>query len=85
MPLSIQMRKCAFKYFERLDQTVQKRIREKLSDIASDPMNIQHSKPLVGVGKRSSRVGTYRILFLITETVILITDIDARGDVYKAL
>lgn len=79
------MRKCALKYFERLDKPTQKRIRQKLNDIAGDPLNILHSKPLVGVDKRSSRVGPYRILFLITETIIVITDIDARGDVYKLL
>lgn len=85
MPLPVQMRRSAQKYFEHLDQTTQKRIRLKLAAIARDPLDILHSKPLVGNDKRSSRVGDYRILFLVTSDLILVTEIDGRGDVYKAL
>jgi mRNA-degrading endonuclease RelE of RelBE toxin-antitoxin system len=85
MPRTLEMRKSALSYFERLDQPTQKRVREKLQTLLTDPMNIQHSKPLAGADKRSSRVGSYRILFLVTDEVILITDIDSRGDVYKSI
>ncbi len=85
MSFSIQMRKSALKYFEHLDRTTQKRVRSKLSAIASDPFDVQHSKPLLSTEKRSARVGSYRILFVVTETLLLVTDIDGRGDVYKNL
>ncbi len=79
------MRKSALKYFEHLDQPTQRRVRRKLSSIALDPFDVQHSKPLLSTEKRSARVGSYRILFLVTEAIVLVTDIDCRGDVYKIL
>ena len=78
MPLPIQMRKSARKYFDHLDQPTQQRIRRKLSSIADDPFDVLHSKPLIGTERRSARVGGYRILFLVMETLILVTEIDAR-------
>ena len=84
-PFSVQISKAALKYFQHLDQTTQRRIRKKLSEIAADPMDVRYSKPLLSTEKRSARVGGYRILFLVTNAIVLVTDIDARGDVYKVL
>ena len=85
MPFSIEMRKSALKYFGNLDRSMQKRMRKKLLAVAADPFDVQHSKPLVSTEKRTARVGDYRILFLVSNETIVITEIDCRGDVYRSL
>ena len=82
---TVQVVKAARKYFERLDQQTQTRIRKKMLAIAEDPFDVQHSKPLTGSHKRSARVGGYRILFLVADETLVVTDIDVRGDVYKSI
>ena len=79
----MQIGRSAQKYFHRLDRPTQKRMRKKLADILREPFAVLHSKPLSSSDKRSARVGCYRILFIVIDMVVLITDIDARGDVYK--
>lgn len=39
-PLHIKLDRDAAKYFESLDQTTKKRIKDKLEELASDPFNI---------------------------------------------
>jgi mRNA-degrading endonuclease RelE of RelBE toxin-antitoxin system len=79
------MRKTAHRYFENLDKPTQQRMREKLNAIASDPTDVKHSKPLLGCDRRSARVGRYRILFLVSDCELFVTDIKPRGDVYKGI
>lgn len=81
----LQIRKEALKYFERLDSSLKERIRAKLRQICADPFDVEWSKPLVSTDKRSTRVGAYRVLFIVVENVVLVTDIDSRGGVYKRL
>ena len=73
----------ALKYFLSLDKTTQRRIKDKIAELEKDPQNIRTSKPLKGAEKRSARVGSYRILFLIEGDILLVSDIGPRGQVYR--
>jgi mRNA interferase RelE/StbE len=73
----------ALKYFKSLDKTTQRRIKDKIAELELDPQNIRTSKPLQGAQKRSARVGSYRILFLIEGNILLVSDIGPRGQVYR--
>jgi mRNA-degrading endonuclease RelE of RelBE toxin-antitoxin system len=83
MPLPIRYTKSAAKYLEALDVPTKRRIKEKIADVASDPDNIRHSYFLTNSAKRSSRVGKYRILMLILDEAVLVSDIDSRGQIYR--
>jgi mRNA-degrading endonuclease RelE of RelBE toxin-antitoxin system len=71
------------KYLESLDAQLRKRIVQKIADIALDPRNIRISKPLKGSDKWSSRVGSYRILYMVVGNILLVSDIGPRGKVYQ--
>lgn len=81
--LPVRIGKSALRYLEHLDQTMQGRIRKKFEEIAVAPFDVRHSKPLTASNKRSARVGDYRILFLVVDETVVITEIDARGGVYR--
>lgn len=74
-------------YLRRLDPATERRIAERLEQIAADPYGM-HSHVLTNVGgKRSSRVGEYRIVFSINdaEKVVDVDAIGPRGRVYRNL
>lgn len=73
------------KYFESLDRATQKRIQAKLDAIADSPHDVRLSKPLVGVEKRTARVGDYRIIFIVQEPDLIVVDIGPRGQIYRRL
>jgi mRNA-degrading endonuclease RelE of RelBE toxin-antitoxin system len=73
----------ALKYISGLDKPTQKRIVSKIQELANDPFNIRTSKPLIGSQKRTSRVGGYRILFVIDKEVLLVSDVGPRGQIYR--
>ena len=73
----------ALKYFQSLDKTTQRRIKDKIAELEIDPQNIRTSKPLKGAQKRSARVGSFRILFLIESNILLVSDIGPRGQIYR--
>lgn len=85
VPLDIVLTKNASKTLAALDVPTRKRVNEKIEAVASDPFNPNHSYPLQGTDKRSARVGGYRILLLICDPVLLITDIESRGQVYSRI
>jgi mRNA-degrading endonuclease RelE of RelBE toxin-antitoxin system len=86
LPLEVILSKSAAKTLQSLDVPTRKRIIEKLHEIAVDPLNPHNSYPLQGSGKRSARVGGYRILLLIQEPDRLAVDIiDSRGQVYRRI
>jgi mRNA-degrading endonuclease RelE of RelBE toxin-antitoxin system len=83
VPLKISITKTPLKYLQALDKTMKERIENKLKAIADNPADSRLSYPLEGSAKRSSRVGKYRILFLIEGDTLLVADIDSRGQVYR--
>lgn len=52
---------------------------DKFKGLAADPLNIRKSKPLRGSRKRTARVGSYRILFIVEQNILLISDVHHRN------
>ena len=71
---------------DRLDRTSERRIRERLKELAPDPYSRRLSKPLkMFPGTRAARVGDRRILYEIVEPerLIKVTVVRPRGDAYR--
>ena len=85
MALEIKFTATAHKYFETLDKPTKKRIQDKLTAIAAAPFDPRLSKPLIGVTKRTARVGDYRIIFEIEQPLVIVSDIGPRGQIYRRL
>jgi mRNA-degrading endonuclease RelE of RelBE toxin-antitoxin system len=79
----IQFASDAAKYFQNLDKPTQKRIKDKVAELAKDPFDIRTSKPLRDSSKRSARIGSYRILFVVKDKILLVSDIGRRGQIYR--
>jgi mRNA interferase RelE/StbE len=76
----------AEKLLDRLDSPTERRIHNRLVQLAEDPFDPRLSAPLVErVGARKSRVGGWRVLFTVDRDarVIYVLTIDTRGQVYK--
>ncbi|PSR23491.1 MAG: hypothetical protein C7B45_02830 [Sulfobacillus acidophilus] len=77
----------AARYLERLDRMAQQRIIDRLEQLAKNPRDL-FTKPLTNAeGLRSSRVGTWRIVYRIDEPLheVQVSDIAPRGEVYRRL
>jgi mRNA-degrading endonuclease RelE of RelBE toxin-antitoxin system len=83
LALEIKITGTPAKYLKSLDKSTRNRIKEKLLKIAEDPTNLQLSYPLTASEKRSTRVGSYRILFRIDTKFLVVTDIGPRGQIYR--
>jgi mRNA interferase RelE/StbE len=83
LALEIKITGTPAKYMKSLDKPTRIRIKEKLSKIAEDPTNLRLSYPLTASEKRSTRVGSYRILFRIDTKLLVVTDIGPRGQIYR--
>jgi mRNA-degrading endonuclease RelE of RelBE toxin-antitoxin system len=81
--LQIELTGTPLRYLESLDRPTRERIKAKLEAIATDPTDVRLSYPLVGVDKRSTRVGKYRVLFQISDTTLTVSDIGPRGQIYR--
>jgi mRNA-degrading endonuclease RelE of RelBE toxin-antitoxin system len=73
----------AMKYIETLDRPTKKRIKNKILELCRDPTDIRLSKPLHGDLRRTARVGSYRLLFVIEGEILLVSDVGPRGEIYK--
>lgn len=87
MALQIRFLATPKKYFEALDKPTKKRIQDKLDAITASPTDPRLSKPLVGVNKRTARVGDYRIIFEIDvdKDLLIVADVGPRGQIYRRL
>jgi mRNA-degrading endonuclease RelE of RelBE toxin-antitoxin system len=88
--LEIKLLHDAMKYVKSLDKITRTRIADKLTELAKDPLNIRTSKPLKGSDKRTARVGSYRILFMIVKSksadgkdVLLVAAVGPRNQIYR--
>ena len=80
----IEFSKRAFKYYNKLDKNMKKRIDKILFWLSCK--ETFYLKPVEGEDDvYRIRIGKYRILLKIlkTERTIIIVDIGARGDIYK--
>jgi len=73
----------AKKYFDRLNQSDRKRIKEALQDLEKEPPE-GDIRPYEGnPGVWRLKVGGYRVLYKIEDEIILATHIEPRGQAYK--
>ncbi|MCL2095625.1 MAG: type II toxin-antitoxin system RelE/ParE family toxin [Oscillospiraceae bacterium] len=82
----IKMSKQAEKYFNRLDNITQGRIREGIGGLLEEPPS-GDIKQLRGEFKGLNRlqIGGFRIIYFTDGKLIKITNIFPRGDVYKRI
>lgn len=82
--MDIVLRKEARKYIERLDEPTKRRIKNALLGLAAESPR-GDIKRMKGIPMFRLRVGGYRILFSMTNTVINITKVAPRGEAYKGV
>jgi mRNA-degrading endonuclease RelE of RelBE toxin-antitoxin system len=78
----------ATKAIDRLDRTTERRIQARLDELSLTPYSDRISKPVIMVqGLRVSRVGDWRLFFLVDDTDrnIFITAVYHRKEAYKKL
>lgn len=86
--MEIRYKKQAVKFLNSLDRPTKQRIKAAIEGLTEKPPK-GDIKPLQGYkdGRKRLRVGKYRILYNYEPngeiTVLLILDIDTRGDIYK--
>lgn len=87
MTFDVRISRSAERYLARLPRDAQRRIVERLATVAEDPLG-HHTKVLAGPGgRRSSRVGGWRIIFTVAHDrqLVEVSDIGPRGQVYRGL
>lgn len=86
--MEIKYKKQAVKFLNGLDRPTKQRIKIAIEGLTEQPPK-GDIKPLQGYkdGRNRLRVGKYRIIYNYEPngevTVLLILDIDSRGDIYK--
>jgi mRNA interferase RelE/StbE len=85
---SAVLSRASIKTLDSLDRPTGQRLRNRIRQIADDPFDARVSKPLAHPkGYRSSRVGGWRIIFVVTpkEGRIEVLSIEPRGQAYRGL
>jgi len=78
----------AEKTLDNLDRVTERRIRDRIEQIARNPLDSRFSKSLTyPKGHRSSRVAGWRILFSVNieRALVNVLTIGSRGQVYRRL
>ncbi len=75
------------KFVKKLDKVSQRRIRNAILDIVEDTYFTSNVKKLSGHEMFRKRVGDFRIVYTVNDSMLLISviDIKSRGDIYKRL
>jgi len=84
----IRLYREAIKALDRMDRKTEERIRRRLRELADNPTASRLSKPLKGMeGLRSSRVGEWRILYVVDELnmAVAVLAVRPRGQAYRRL
>lgn len=82
MSWAVRLYREATKALERLDAATRNRILQRLGELAANPLDTRSSKPLAQMeGLRSSRVGSWRILYTVTksEHIVHVLAVRPRG------
>lgn len=83
MALEIKVTKDAAAFLESRDRKTKEAIKKHLTKLSVDPLSYPLSKPLRKRSERCCRVGDYRILFTVEDTVLLVAIIGHRKNVYE--
>lgn len=87
MSYEVRIARQAEAALRRYDRRLQERLLRRLEQIADDPFG-PHTKPLTNAaGRRSARVGDYRIIFAVDvdARVVNVSAIGPRGMIYRDL
>ena len=82
LPLEAKLTKQAKKFLDGCDRKKKLAIIEHIRQLTYEPVAYPLSKPLRSRMERCCRVGDFRILFTVEETVLLVAQIDHRKEVY---
>ena len=84
MTYRVELTASAQKSYDALDPQFRRRILKALARLRDDPSGAPNTKPLVG-GDYRLRVGDYRVLYAIHETVllVLVVKVGHRREVYR--
>ena len=80
--MNVEIHPKAAKYLERMNNPDKGRIIKALKKLSEDPPS-GDIKSLVGESGYRLRVGSYRVLFDVTNSAIIVYDIGPRGQIYK--
>ena len=89
MSYGVELSKPATRTLDRMDRSMERRVRERIKLLAQDLYDQRISKRLVNMGgMRSSRVGRWRILYIVTEVTeaeltVYVIDVRPRGQAYR--
>lgn len=86
MTYSVNVTHEAEKVLDRLDRPTERRLRQRMIQLAEDPFDPRLSAPLTErAGLRKSRVGGWRIIFTVDRNanIVYILTVDTRGQVYR--
>ena len=85
-PMKVLMHKQAEKYFNRLDSKTKDRIKEGIKGLLENPP-VGNIKELKGefLGLKRLQIGNFRIIYTVDSSLVKITNILPRGDVYKRI
>jgi mRNA interferase RelE/StbE len=84
----IHLARPVVKVLDRVDKPTEDRLRKRLKELGEDPYSTRISKVLVSEeGLRSSRVGSWRILYTVNdnEEALYVLAIRSRGKAYRDL
>lgn len=86
MRYTIQLARGAIRTLDRVDRVTEHRLRQRLHQLTDAPEDPRLSKMLVGAqGLQSTRVGDWRILYLVdsTRAFVIVIAIRPRGSAYR--
>lgn len=79
----IVITKRAIKDLEKLNKEAKKRIKEKISILADDPIGSSKKLSNPVIGSYRFRIGDFRIIFDIDNDKVVVLRIGHRKDIYK--
>ena len=88
MIFEVAFSRAAAKTLDNLDRPTERRIRDRINEIALNPFDKRLSKVLTDEkGRRSSRIGSWRIVFLVNteKTLVNVLAIGSGGQIYRGL
>ena len=88
MNFEVRLEKAVAKTLDRVDRATERRLRNRIRELAADPYDPRLSRELTAKeGLRKSRAGLWRIVYEVKREVRIIdvVAIQPRGQVYKRL